>query len=164
MTPNRSASGPRRLHKEVLVPATPEAVWRAWTTKEELERWMAAEARVELRPGGPFEILFDRTSPEGQRGSEGCTVLSYLPEEMLSFTWNFPPSLPELREKSAHTFVVIRLRPEGSSSSRVTRDQLGWGEGPAWDRGSAYFDRAWGQVLETLEEHFVPPGARQASP
>ena len=31
---------------------------------------------------------------EGQRGTEGCRVLSYVPGEMFAFEWNFPPSIP----------------------------------------------------------------------
>ena len=143
----------RRLHKEVIVPVGPERAWKAWTSATELERWFAHKARVELQRGGPFEILFSDDAPVGKRGSEGCVVLSYLPNEMLSFTWNFPPSLPELRDKRAETFVVIGFHALGDGKTRVTLDSLGWGVGPDWDRGFDYFDQAWGQVLAGLLSH-----------
>ena len=143
----------RRLHKEVVVPVGPDRAWKAWTSATELERWFAHKARMELRRGGPFEILFSEDPPVGKRGSEGCVVLSYLPNEMLSFTWNFPPSLPELRDGNAETFVVVGFHPLEAGRTRVSIDALGWGSGPVWDRGYDYFDNAWGQVLAGLLSH-----------
>ncbi len=50
--------------------ASPERVFRAWSSAEHVARWFAPrpftipEARVEMRVGGAFELLF--RSPEGQ--------------------------------------------------------------------------------------------------
>ncbi len=50
--------------------ARPEQVFRAWSSAEHVARWFAPrpftvpEARVELRIGGAFDLLF--RSPEGQ--------------------------------------------------------------------------------------------------
>ena len=34
------------------------------------------------------------------------------------------------------------------------RDFVGWGSGDKWDQSFAYFDRAWGRVLENLAKRF----------
>lgn len=148
----RGALGPGSpaVRREVLVAAPTADVWHSWTTSDGFRTFMQTRARIELRPGGPFEVYFLEDAPAGLRGSEGCRVLSYLPERMLSFTWNAPPTFGELREQ--HTWVVVELSPEGEGT-RVRLTQLGWGEGPRWDELRAYFDRAWGAVLEALRAH-----------
>lgn len=79
-----SGSGPgvRSLVKERVVAAPPPSVWAAWTSGEGIAAWWEpAATNIELRIGGPFEILFSLDAPEGQRGSEGCKILAYVPDE-----------------------------------------------------------------------------------
>jgi uncharacterized protein YndB with AHSA1/START domain/uncharacterized protein YciI len=142
----------RMLRKEITVAASPQEVWRAWTTTDGAESFFAPEAHIELRVGGPYELYFDPSAPEGQRGSEGCRVLSFLPGEMLSFSWNAPPKFPEIRKE--RTCVVVRFEDLGDGRVRVRLCHHGWGEGDQWDRVYAYFDRAWDSVLGNLEKRF----------
>lgn len=142
--------GSPAVRREVLVGAPAAAVWRSWTTSAGFEAFFGVRARIELRPGGAYEIYFMDDAPAGERGSEGCQVLSYLPERVLSFSWNAPPDFGELREQ--HTWVVVELEPEGEGT-RVRVTHLGWGAGARWDELRAYFDRAWGVVLDALRSH-----------
>ncbi len=99
----------RRIDRQIIVPAPREEVWRAWTTTEGALTFFAPRARIELRLGGAYELLWsdDDEAPPGSQGSEGCKVLGYLPAEMLSFEWNAPPEFASVR--STPTFVVVRL-------------------------------------------------------
>jgi len=142
----------KTLKKEVIVAASPDDVWRAWTTTEGVVAFFAPEASVDLRIGGEYELYFDLDAPLGERGSEGAKVLSYLPSEMLCFSWNAPPEMPEVRRE--RTWVVVRLEPARSGSTRVRIDHLGWGRGDQWDQARAYFDRAWDIVLRRLRDRF----------
>jgi hypothetical protein len=74
------------------------------------------------------------------------------PMKMLSFDWNAPPSLPEARQQ--RTFVVVRLFDVDGRSTRVTLHHTGWGNGGEWDQMYAYFDRAWGNVLDNLKKRY----------
>ncbi|MGB2980302.1 MAG: SRPBCC domain-containing protein, partial [Candidatus Zixiibacteriota bacterium] len=46
----------RILRKEIVVPATLEQVWNAWTTTGGVKTFFSSDAKVELAVGGPFEI------------------------------------------------------------------------------------------------------------
>jgi uncharacterized protein YndB with AHSA1/START domain len=144
----------RRLRKAVEVPASQVEVWKAWTTKEGLRAFLAPDARISLEIGGPFEPLFDLETAPGSQGGEGLQILSYLPPEMLSFTWNAPPEFPTIRNHF-HTWVVVRLIPLGADRTRVALDHLGWGSGEKWDKVYNYFDRAWDLVLARLAHRFA---------
>ena len=140
------------LRKEIVVPAKREEVWQAWTTTEGAKTFFSSGAKVELKPGGPYEIYFILSNPYGHQGSEDCRVLSFLPLEMLTFEWNAPPEFGALR--SQYTLVVVQLEEIEPKKTRVRLSQLNWGKGKDWDRLYDYFDRAWGYVLNNLKKRF----------
>jgi uncharacterized protein YndB with AHSA1/START domain/uncharacterized protein YciI len=152
----------RALEKMVLVQAPVEEVWRVWTTVEGVTSTFVSEAKIELRVGGPYEWYFLTDAPAGSRGGEGCKVLSFLPMRMLSFSWNAPPSIPKLREAGAKTHVVLEFEKLEGGRTRVKFAQLGFGSGAEWDEYYAYFDRAWGSVLENLAKKFASSAMGEA--
>jgi uncharacterized protein YndB with AHSA1/START domain/uncharacterized protein YciI len=141
------------LHKEVTVKGTIESVWHAWTTTEGTQSFFSPATHIELRPGGAYEIFFNVKGPIGERGSEDCKVLSFVPNQMLSFEWNAPPEFKELRR--IRTVVVVRFEPTTSGEVKISFDHLGWGIGPDWDKLYAYFDQAWDYVLGNCQKRFA---------
>jgi uncharacterized protein YndB with AHSA1/START domain len=148
----------RILHKETTISSPVDRVWWAWTTSDGMASWWTKSSWIELRIGGPYELYFLLNSRRGLQGSEGCRILSYRPYEMLSFSWNFPPTIPEIRGE--HTWVVLRFVPVGRSRTKLILDQLGWKKGPAWVAGWKYFDEAWASVLKACRTRFPRAIAR----
>ncbi|MER2561249.1 MAG: SRPBCC domain-containing protein, partial [Myxococcaceae bacterium] len=70
------AAAPAPLEVSRLVQAPPAEVFRAFTTKEGLVRFLAPDVRFTLAANGPFEALFVPDAPAGQKGGEGCVVKS----------------------------------------------------------------------------------------
>ncbi|MGD2144340.1 MAG: SRPBCC domain-containing protein [Anaerolineae bacterium] len=156
----------RAIRAEVIVDATVDEVWDAWTTEAGIRSFFAPACNVELRVGGPYEILFNPDAPPGERGAEGMRVLAFQPKKMLAFTWNAPPHLSEVRGQLTH--VLIRLQQCEKGRTLVTLTHSGWGEGGQWDEAFEYFERAWGHiVLPRLRHRFAegpvdwgnPPGS-----
>lgn len=143
----------RQLTKEATIAAPPAEVFAALSTSEGWKAFLEADAHVELRVGGPMEIYFAPEMEDGLRGSEGCQILSYVPDRMLSYSWNAPPSIPEARAK--RTWIVVLLHPMDEGATRLEIHHLGFGEGPVWDETYQYFDRAWGLVADALVAHFA---------
>jgi uncharacterized protein YndB with AHSA1/START domain len=149
-----AGAGPeiRSLERETVVAAGTSEVWSAWASSEGIAAWWnPPETRIDLRIGGPFELLFAMDQPEGRRGSEGCQYLAYVPGEMVAFTWNAPPHLA-LRE--TNTWVVITFREVRPATTAVRVVHTGFLEGPDWDDYMSYFDDAWGYVLGLLRDHW----------
>jgi len=142
----------RILQKEVYVHASADEIWRAWTTVEGVKRFFARDARLEIEPGGRYEILFDLEAPQGKQGSEKCTILSFVPGRMLSFTWNAPPKYEKSRRQMAQ-WVVLLIEPKGKRT-KVTLYELGWKSGKEGEAVYRYFDRAWNTVLHRLAYSF----------
>jgi uncharacterized protein YndB with AHSA1/START domain len=143
----------RAIYKQVVVDATLAEVWQAWTTTEGVQTFFSPNAGVELRIGGQFEIYFLDDNPYGLKGSENCKILAYLPQRMLSFTWNGPPQFGKLRD--IKTQVNILFEETSPGKVRVDFIQHGWGVGEDWDKLYDYFDKAWGYVLGNLQKRFA---------
>lgn len=143
----------REICKTAVVHATPREVWDAWTTSEGARTFFAPQANIVMSPGGPYELYFNLDQPEGLRGSEGCVVRELEALRFFSVTWNFPPSIPALR--NTYTMVGVHLQGLVDGTTRVVVTHSGWGAGPDWDAGLRYFQRAWKLVLARLERRFT---------
>jgi uncharacterized protein YndB with AHSA1/START domain len=133
------------VHFQLELPAPIQAVWQAWTTEEGLHSFFAPHINMQLRPGGPFEILFSLDGPEGQRGAEGMIVMAFKEPEFFSFTWNAPPDLDQIRSHMSH--VVIRFTSLDEKRTQLDFKEDGFAEGGQWDQRLEYFQRAWGAVV-----------------
>jgi uncharacterized protein YndB with AHSA1/START domain len=144
----------RRIEHEVVVAASPRDAWGAWVDPARVANFLGEQARIDLRIGGRYEIIFLPDAPAGEQGSETCRILAYLPGEMLAFSWNAPPQLAEIR--MLHTWVVVTFRGPPEGPTRIRLVQTGFGEGPVWDQDLAYFQRAWGTVLRGCRDYLGP--------
>lgn len=135
----------RQILQARTVPATPAQCWQRWTTGEGVGTFLSEDNAIDLRVGGVFEVLFAMQLPEGQRGSEDCKILSFVPERMLSFEWNAPPMFPEVREERSR--VVVFFEPV-DGGTRVELVHLGFGQGEQWDQVYEYFSKAWMRVMD----------------
>jgi uncharacterized protein YndB with AHSA1/START domain len=136
------------IEHEAIVDAPPAAVFAALTTPEGFRDVLKLDGRVELRIGGPLEFFFQADSPAGQRGSEGCQILSYVPDRLLSFSWSAPPLFP--RERERRTWVVMTFDELKSGRTHVRLTHLGFGQGGRWDDVREYFVNAWPKFLSGL--------------
>jgi uncharacterized protein YndB with AHSA1/START domain len=141
----------RTVRVEGTIKAPNSEVWRVFTTSKGAEEFFAEKANIGLAIGGPYEIQFDRK--DERSGTKGLKILSYAPEEMISFQWNAPPEMPEVR--SGGTWVVVQMQPEGTARTRVTVTHYGWKEGAEWDQAYAHFVRGWGDLMKRLERRFT---------
>ena len=148
--PTRAAE--RALDKEIVIAASLDAAWSAWTTREGITSFFAPDAVIDARVGGPFQIHINPLAAPGERGADDMRFMAIDPKKMISFDWNAPPSLPLARAQ--RTFVVVRFLAVNDKTTRVTLHHTGWGEGGEWDKAYTYFDRAWGNVLGSLKKRF----------
>ena len=143
----------RAIETAIIIPAPIREVWQAWTTTAGVLSFFAPACNIDLRVDGPYEMYFNLDAEPGLRGGEGVKILAIQPPTMLSFTWNAPPHLPNVRNQ--HTHVVVRLEELAGQQTQVTLYHDGWGEGDEWNQAFAYFSSAWQDtVLPRLRHRF----------
>lgn len=144
----------KKIEKVIEVNAGIEKVWETWTTETGVKSFFAPQAQINLTEGGKYEMYFTPDAPEGSKGGEGCEVLKVYPLHKLVFTWNFPPSIPSLRDSGAKTEVSVELEEIDESTTKVNLTHYGWLKGEDWQSGFDYFTAAWEVVLTRLKKRF----------
>jgi len=128
--PSVAHAAERSIDKEIVVAAPIQAVWQSWTTKAGIESFFAPEAEVEAKVGGAFHIHINPFGEPGMKGADDMRFMALQAPTMLSFDWNAPPSLPEIRKQ--RTFVIVRLADVDGKSTRVTLHHTGWVDWTEW--------------------------------
>lgn len=151
-TPLISFAEERAIDQKVTINANVDEVWKVWTTTQGIKSFFAPDANVELRVDGPFEIYMNPFAAAGMKGADDMRIIAFQDKKMLTFTWNAPPSLPDVRKQ--RTIVIVRFVSRGDVLTDVTLHHVGWGEGGEWDRAYDYFGKAWPNVLKNLQKRF----------
>ena len=128
----------KTITRKVFIKAAPAQVFAALTKKEQLERWFAPKAELELKPGGMFRI-------EWMPGmGEGGKIVSLEPSQQFSFTWEgqFSPT---------PTTITFDLASE-NDGTMLTLTHTGIGEGAGWEAyaGMDVPGKGWDGHLQDL--------------
>lgn len=94
------------ITNETYLPHSPERVWRALTTSDEIARWLMPNDFAP-RLGAHFTF---RTNPMPALGFDGichCEVTAFEPPHLLAYTWV---------GGALDTRVTFRLEPEGEGT------------------------------------------------
>ena len=141
----KTNSPEKALLFEVMVPATPADVWRAFTTKEGLQEWLWYDMTVDLREGGDWMVNY----PGGKTG--GGTIVSFEPVRSLTIRAMAPEQFPEVRRD--RTTAIFRFEP-AEGGTKVTLTQTGWKTGKEWDDAYDYLASGNAQLLNQLLYRF----------
>jgi uncharacterized protein YndB with AHSA1/START domain len=142
----RIAAPEKMLRFEVTVPAAVDDVWKAFTTREGMTTWLWSDARIDLKPGGDWLVLF----PGGSTG--GGTIVSVDPGRRIVISALAPEKYPTVRrERTRATFEFAPATPSGTI---VTLVQTGWKTGAEWDAAYDYLAIGNAQLLGQLRYRF----------
>jgi uncharacterized protein YndB with AHSA1/START domain len=103
---------PSAIEKEILIEAPVEVVWHLITEPDQIRRWFADKAEIELRVGGKGALAFK------SQDSYQLQVEAVEPPRRFAFRWVRRPGLILLNDNSL--LVEFILEPEnGSTRLRV---------------------------------------------
>lgn len=135
-----------RVLQSIRVAASPEAVWRAITSPEELGRWYAPGCTWEIRALQPgATIHFHNTPTEILE----ATIVEAVPPRRLTLAWTVDPERPEVRLLNS-----FELRA-GDGGTDVDIAQEGYEALPAEERESwiRQDEDAFAAIAAALKEH-----------
>lgn len=140
------AAPEKMLRFEVTVPAAVDEVWKAFTTREGVTTWLWSDARIDLKPGGDWLVLF----PGGS--TAGGTIVSVDAPKRIVISALAPEKYPTVR--SERTRATFEFAPATPSGTIVTLVQTGWKTGPEWDAAYEYLSLGNAQLFAQLRHRF----------
>jgi uncharacterized protein YndB with AHSA1/START domain len=140
---------PNAIEREILIDAPVDVVWSVVTEPEQIRKWFADEAEIELRVGGRGQLKF---KPSGD--SYQLQVEAVDPPRRFAFRW-VQPAGTVVREANS-MLVEFTLHPEASGTRlRVVEsgfDAIDWSE----EEKQRYADnhsRGWHSLLGRLRDY-----------
>jgi uncharacterized protein YndB with AHSA1/START domain len=138
------------IEREVVIDAPVDTVWPIVTEPQNIARWFASYAEVDLRPGG--DLLFRFESGIHGKG----TVEKVEPPHLFSFRWISPEPGRDMEVAQGHfTTVEFSLAAQGEGTLlRVVESGFAALEGTEAEN-AALAERhlgGWGMFLDKLAE------------
>jgi len=130
----------RSLTFEQTVPASPDAVYRAFTNATALREWFCDVATTIPREGGRCYFAWH------DGGYSSGAFVRLVPEETVAFSWHG-------RNEPAASEVEINLSAENGGTA-VQVAHSGLGTGPLWEEVVPALEQAWSFGLKNLSSVF----------
>jgi hypothetical protein len=136
----------RVLRIESIIPARPQAVWKAFATGEGLKRWAAPVVALDLRIGGTLSTHYDKKASIGDPGTIRLGIVNYLEGELMTYRVHLTSSFtPKARAEDQNLQEIIQIVPWTNGTTKVVSSMIGWGTGKEWDETYDFFAKgnAW---------------------
>ena len=135
-------SGERVLRIETVVAASTEQVWKAWTTPQELSRWIAPVVAIDLKIGGTISTNYDQKATIGGPGTIQLPIVNYIEKRLITFKVNLNEKFPKSTRDQDHNLQeIVEITDLGNGGSKVVSCMVGWGTGKDWDQTYDFFAR-----------------------
>jgi uncharacterized protein YndB with AHSA1/START domain len=147
---------PSRAFEMTLdLPASPEDVWRALTTEQELVRWFPVDARVTPGPGGSMIWSWGEGWDWATRidAWEPGRLLRLVQDEARPFDAEGHP-VPEGQAARARIAIEFTLEAE-AGHTRLRLVHSGFGPGAAWDDEVEGITEGWQAELASLRHYLA---------
>lgn len=154
------------IHHQIRLACDAQTAYGHFTQEDLIVKFFTNAASVEARVGGKYELAWDPANTP-RDSTVGCRITALAAGELVAFDWKGPTSFDAIMNHARPlTHVVVTFHPVENSPSAACDINLihsGWRPGPGWADARAYFDRAWQQVLEALDQLVTAPtGLSQA--
>jgi uncharacterized protein YndB with AHSA1/START domain len=107
-----------RVAREIVLPASPEAVWESLTTPDQLSSWLGSRVELDARRGGLLRL-------EGGGAVRFGVVEALEPFEYLAFRWRPMVGSPDGPLLGPGTRVEFFLKPkEGGTHLQVVETMM----------------------------------------
>jgi uncharacterized protein YndB with AHSA1/START domain len=146
VTTTRISAPEKALKFEVVVPASVDDVWKAFTTKEGMQTWLWRDCVVELRKNGEWTANFGASTGGG-------TITSFVLKREIVIAALAPEKFPTVRKE--RTTARFTFEAINATSTRVILLQTGWKSGADWDAAYEYLATGNAQLLGALYTRFV---------
>ncbi len=149
-------SGERILVHEVIIPASLEDVWEAYTTKEGLETWAVPQCEIDFRSGGMMKVRYEL---EGQIGDENTVVnfiVNFVTWKMITLQSPLSKRFPEeVRKASPNMYTIVEFQTIDESHTMLTAYETGFKTGDVWDKTIQFFREGNEEAYRMLIDRFV---------
>ena len=142
------------IEKEIVIKASKEILWSAWTTADKVQEWFAPKAIIENRVGGAYELYFVPNNINIMN-TKGCKITKMDLEKELNFNWKAPDQFKYIMNNDSNlTSVIVILEESNSNITKLKVKHIGFGTEDNWKDAYEWHEKAWTEVLSSYK-HYI---------
>jgi uncharacterized protein YndB with AHSA1/START domain len=142
-----------RIDRTIEIQASPERVFRALTSREELSAWFQVRIEGDITPGGEVWMTSEHPEHAGQRFP--VRIVELTPSRRVVWQWHPGEVNPAIDyAKEPRTTVTFTLEPAGKGT-RLSLSETGF-DGISLERRAKVFadnTQGWNEVLMWLQRY-----------
>jgi hypothetical protein len=156
-TSSVETNGDRVIRLSVEVAASPEEIWRAFSTADGWKSFAVAFAEVEMKVGGIIETSYNAKARLGDPDNIKNEIVAYIPGRMMAIRCVQAPRDFKHQQEFFSTATVFEIVPMGKQKTWLLLTAVGYRAGEAFDDLFKKF--RWGDAytLEKLRARFEKP-------
>jgi hypothetical protein len=137
-----TTTGEKVLRLEAVLPISLQEAWQLFTTDEQLQKWIAPLAHIELRTGGYIVTNYDKTKSLADSSSIKLQIISYLEQQLLTLKVKLNNNFSKnVQNEDGNLQEVIQFVPVNRTSTKIISSMIGWGSGEEWSKTYDFFVR-----------------------
>jgi uncharacterized protein YndB with AHSA1/START domain len=139
------------LIQELIVDASIDAVWDAYTTKKGWENWAVPLAEVDLKVGGYIKTNYNAEGTIGDSTTIVTHIINYVPKRLLTLQAEITDNFPEFMKEDAEDFYnVIYFDELENGHTHIRSFGIGYKNDPRYLSLMNYFIPANEKTLMSL--------------
>jgi len=133
-------TGEKVLRLEVVLPISKIEAWQLFTTDEELMKWIAPIAHIELKSGGYILTNYDETKSLSDSSSIQLNILNYIEQELLTLKVELNGNFAEsVQNEDENLQEIIQFEYVSPNETKIISSMIGWGQGEEWVKTYEFF-------------------------
>ncbi|MEO8794981.1 MAG: hypothetical protein ABI390_05905 [Daejeonella sp.] len=128
------------LRLEFVLPLDKNEAWHLFTTDEQLKKWIAPLAHIELKTGGYILTNYDKTKSLADSSSIKLNIINYLEQEQITLKVKLNDNFPKsIQNEDGNLQEIIQFVKVGPKSTKIISSMIGWGQGEQWTNAYNFF-------------------------
>ncbi len=146
-------TGEKVLRLEIVLPVTIQEAWQLFTTDEQLKKWIAPAAHIELRTGGYIVTNYDKNKLLTDSSSIKLGIINYIENEMITLKVKLNNNFSkQAQSEDGNLQEIIQLIPVSEKQIRIISSMVGWGRSDDWNKTYQFFERGntwtFGEIIK----------------
>ena len=133
-------SGEKVLRLEVILPINKLETWQLFTKDEQLIKWIAPVAHIELKTGGYILTNYDKTKSLSDSSSIKLNIINYIEQELLTLKVELNDHFSKNAQKEDKNLQeIIQFEYVSPNETKIISSIIGWGQGEEWVKTYDFF-------------------------
>lgn len=148
-------SGEKVLRLELVLPVGRAEAWQIFTKDEQLKKWIAPLAHIELKTGGFILTNYDSTKSLSDSSSIRLGIINYIEKELLTLKVTLNDNFAKsVRNDDGNLQELIQFKEAGQGRTKIISSMIGWGTGADWDKTYDFFVKGNEWTYSEIEKLF----------